>query len=97
MNPTFRYYRIPAFADAPRTDVLFAETVDAFGPLGAKSAAEAPFNPVTPALANAIRDATGVRMRSLPIAPDRLYAAIAAQSAEGSELFNRAAGTGATR
>jgi CO/xanthine dehydrogenase Mo-binding subunit/aerobic-type carbon monoxide dehydrogenase small subunit (CoxS/CutS family) len=84
VNRTFRNYRIPAFADAPRTQVLFAETVDAFGPLGAKSAAEAPFNPVTPALANAIRDATGVRMRSLPMAPDRLYAAIAVQSPEGS-------------
>src|SRR5262249_16413577 len=52
VNPTFRHYRIPAFADVPRSEVYFARTTDVFGPLGAKSMSEAPINPVAPALAN---------------------------------------------
>ncbi|MGD9894768.1 MAG: molybdopterin-dependent oxidoreductase [Dehalococcoidia bacterium] len=76
INPAFRNYHIPHFADSPRTDVLFAKTHDAFGPLGAKSAAEGAFDPVAPALANAIADATGIRFHSLPLAPDRIYRAI---------------------
>ncbi len=73
VNPAFRNYRIPAFADIPRTDIFFAETHDAIGPLGAKGMGECPINPVSPALANAIEDATGVRFRDLPFTPDRIY------------------------
>ncbi len=72
-NAAFRTYRIPTFADVPRTDVFFAGTEDRHGPFGAKSMSEAPFNPVTPALANALRDATGVRFTRLPLAPDRIF------------------------
>ena len=61
-NPTFRGYHIPAFADVPQTEVHFAGTVDRIGPLGAKSMSESPYNPIAAALANAIRDATGVRL-----------------------------------
>jgi CO/xanthine dehydrogenase Mo-binding subunit len=73
VNPAFRNYRIPAFADIPRTDIFFADTHDAIGPLGAKGMGECPINPVSPALANAIEDATGVRFRDLPFTPDRIY------------------------
>ena len=73
MNPTFRNYRIPAFADVPRTEVLFADTHYAVGPLGAKGMEECPINPVSPALANALADATGARFRDLPFTPDRIY------------------------
>ena len=73
VNPTLRNYRIPAFADTPRTEVFFADTRDAIGPLGAKGMGECPINPVAPALANAIADATGVRFRDLPFTPDRVY------------------------
>ena len=55
----FRSYHLPQFADVPRTEVLFAASNDPLGPLGAKPMSEAPFNPVAPALANAVRDATG--------------------------------------
>lgn len=68
-----RQYHIPTFADVPRSEVYFADTNDKMGPLGAKSMSESPFNPVAPALANAIRNATGVRFASLPIARDRIY------------------------
>ncbi len=73
VNPTFRHYRIPAYADIPHSEVYFAKTTDAFGPLGAKSMSEAPINPVAPALANALADATGIRFHELPLAPDRIY------------------------
>ncbi|MDQ3412730.1 MAG: molybdopterin-dependent oxidoreductase, partial [Chloroflexota bacterium] len=73
VNPSFRNYRIPAFADIPRSEVYFADTHDTLGPLGAKGMGECPINPVAPALANAIADATGVRFRELPLTPDRIY------------------------
>lgn len=68
-----RQYHIPTFADVPRSEVYFASTNDNVGPLGAKSMSESPFNPVAPALANAIRNATGVRFSELPIARDKIY------------------------
>ncbi|WP_159841489.1 molybdopterin-dependent oxidoreductase [Nocardia sp. CY41] len=73
---TLRHYHIPQFADVPRTEVYFAETADALGPLGAKSMSESPYNPVAPALANAIRDAVGVRLYRLPMTADRVWAAL---------------------
>lgn len=76
VTATFRNYHIPTFADMPRTDVFFAQTHDDDGPFGAKSMSEAPFNPVAAALANAVRDATGVRFHALPLAPDRIYASL---------------------
>lgn len=68
-----RQYHVPAFADVPRSEVYFADTSDKLGPLGAKSMSESPFNPVAPALANAIRNATGVRFSELPISRDKIY------------------------
>ncbi len=68
-----RNYHVPRFADVPDTEVLFADTFDPLGPLGAKSMSEAPYNPVAPALANAIRDALGIRPFELPMSRDRLW------------------------
>jgi putative selenate reductase molybdopterin-binding subunit len=68
-----REYHVPVLADVPPTEVLFAATFDPFGPYGAKPMSEAPFNPVAPALANAVRDATGVRLSTLPFRRDRVY------------------------
>jgi len=80
-NPAFRHYHIPSWADVPRTEVLFADTADAFGPLGAKSMSEAPFNPVGAALANALADATGLRFTAPPFTADRVWAALEAHGA----------------
>ncbi|MEP7762804.1 molybdopterin cofactor-binding domain-containing protein [Sanguibacter sp. 25GB23B1] len=74
---SFREYHVPQIADLPRTEVLFADTVDSIGPLGAKSMSEAPFNPVAAALANAVRDATGVRLTELPMSRERVWRALA--------------------
>jgi putative selenate reductase molybdopterin-binding subunit len=73
INPRFRDYHLPSFADVPRTEVLFADTSDELGPLGAKSMSESPYNPVAAALGNAIAAATGIRVTAVPFKPDRLF------------------------
>ncbi|MGJ5140667.1 molybdopterin-dependent oxidoreductase [Bradyrhizobium oligotrophicum] len=73
INPRFRDYHLPSYADVPRTEVLFADTHDTIGPLGAKSMSESPYNPVAAALGNAIRAATGIRFTAAPFKPDRLF------------------------
>ena len=79
-----RNYHIPRLVDLPDTEVYFADTYDALGPLGAKSMSESPYNPVAPALANAIRDAVGVRMHRLPMNAARVWQAINASGAGAS-------------
>ena len=73
INPKFRDYHLPSFADIPRTDVFFADTSDTLGPMGAKSMSESPYNPVAAALGNAIANATGIRFTATPFKPDRLW------------------------
>jgi putative selenate reductase molybdopterin-binding subunit len=80
MNPQLRNYRIPTYADAPHTDLFFADTNDTIGPLGAKSQGECAINPVAPAVSNAIANATGVRFAHLPFTPDRLFSRLIAKS-----------------
>jgi CO/xanthine dehydrogenase Mo-binding subunit len=72
-NASFRGYHVPTMADLPDTEVFFADTYDRIGPSGAKPMSESPFNPVAPALGNAIRDATGVRLHATPFAADRIF------------------------
>ncbi|CAN5335668.1 molybdopterin-dependent oxidoreductase [soil metagenome] len=74
-NKELRNYHIPQLADVPVTEVYFADTYDELGPMGAKSMSESPYNPVAPALANAIKDATGLRLRQLPMTPARVWRA----------------------
>jgi CO/xanthine dehydrogenase Mo-binding subunit len=76
VNPRFRDYHLPSFADVPRTEVYFADTYDTIGPMGAKSMSESPYNPVAAAMGNAIANATGIRFTSTPFKPDRLYPAL---------------------
>ncbi|MBX9645872.1 MAG: molybdopterin-dependent oxidoreductase [Xanthobacteraceae bacterium] len=76
VNPKFRDYHLPQFADIPRTEVFFADTSDSIGPMGAKSMSESPYNPVAAALGNAIADATGIRFTATPFKPDRLFPAL---------------------
>ena len=78
-EPSLRNYRIPAFADVPPSEVFFADTYDRIGPLGAKSQGECAINPVAPAIANAVANATGIRFAHLPLTPDRIFAALSSQ------------------
>ena len=78
LTTAFRNYHVPQMADIPNTEVYFADTHDDLGPLGAKSMSEAPYNPVAPALANAVRDALGQRPYELPMSRDRLWRLVSA-------------------
>lgn len=73
----FRTYRVPQMADIPDTEVYFADTSDDLGPFGAKSMSESPYNPVAPAIANAIRRAVGVRPYETPMSRDRVWRMLA--------------------
>ncbi|MCZ4549364.1 molybdopterin-dependent oxidoreductase [Gordonia rubripertincta] len=73
INPNLRNYRIPTYADVPRTEVILVESEDSVGPMRSKGMAECCINPVAGAMANALFDATGVRIRELPLTPDRIF------------------------
>src|SRR5260370_10531053 len=77
VNPALRNYRIPAFADIPRSELFFADTYDKIGPLGAKSQGECAINAVAPAIANAIKNATAVRFTRLPFPSARIFSQLA--------------------
>ncbi|MCJ7493492.1 MAG: xanthine dehydrogenase family protein molybdopterin-binding subunit, partial [Deltaproteobacteria bacterium] len=72
----FLYYRIPTSLDAPPMKTFLVKTVDP-GPFGAKGVAEPAMTPTAPAIANAIYDAIGVRIKDLPITPQKVLAALA--------------------
>ncbi|AOW93558.1 aldehyde oxidase [Rhodococcus sp. WMMA185] len=76
LNPQLRNYHVPQLVDVPDTEVYFADTYDELGPRGAKSMSESPYNPVAPALANAIADATGARLRRLPMTTAAVWQAL---------------------
>ncbi len=73
-NPSFTDYKLFSTTDLPELDVSFVETNDPAGPHGAKGIGESPLIPVAPAIANAIYNATGVRMTELPLTPERVLA-----------------------
>ncbi len=67
---------VPAPADAPEIVSVILERAHPLGPFGAKGLAEMPTIPTAPAILNAIRDAAGVRITTLPATPARLRAAL---------------------
>jgi putative selenate reductase molybdopterin-binding subunit len=71
-NPALRRYRIPGWSDRIPMQVHFHEQPDPLGPLGAKAIGELASNVVAPAVANAVRAATGVSFRELPLTPWRV-------------------------
>ena len=68
----FRGYGMPRATDHPPMDTIIVETHEPTGPFGAKSIGELPTNGVPPALSNAIRDAVGARVTSLPITAEKV-------------------------
>ena len=84
LNPSFRDYKIPTAVemDFP-IELVFVETNDPEGPYGAKGVGEPGLVPTAPAIANAIYDAVGVRITTLPITPEKVLAALAAARQAG--------------
>ena len=78
LNPSFTDYRIASSLDMPRLTVHLVPTHEPSGPFGAKSIAEIPLDGPAPAIANAVRDALGVRVDVIPMTPERVWQAIAA-------------------
>ncbi|MFB2879023.1 molybdopterin-dependent oxidoreductase [Floridanema aerugineum] len=76
INPNLRSYRLPLAKDVPPIEVYFIEKSDPYGPFGAKGVGEVVINCVAPAIVNAVANATGIRLKQLPITPERLWQAI---------------------
>jgi xanthine dehydrogenase molybdenum-binding subunit len=76
MNPNFRDYKILTAKDVCPIEAPVLETYDEAGPFGAKGIGEPGCVPTAPAIANAIYDAVGVRIKDLPITPEKVLAAI---------------------
>jgi len=77
-------YLIPTIGDIPPIETIIIEEPDAHGPYGAKGLGEHVLIPTAPALLNAIKDATGVRITQVPATPSRLRAAIRMKDEEQS-------------
>jgi xanthine dehydrogenase molybdenum-binding subunit len=76
MNPNFRDYKILTAKDIVPLEAPVLETFDKDGPYGAKGIGEPGCVPTAPAIANAVYDAVGVRIKDLPITPEKVLAAI---------------------
>jgi 4-hydroxybenzoyl-CoA reductase subunit alpha len=76
LAPNFLDYRIPTIAESPPIDVTLVESIDPLGPFGAKEASEGGLHGFPPALANAVADALGLRIDTLPLTPDRVFDAL---------------------
>jgi putative selenate reductase molybdopterin-binding subunit len=75
-NPGFVDYKVLSTLDMPQMTTLLVEDTEYTGPFGAKSAGEVPTNGMAPAVANAVFDALGVRIRHLPITPEKILQAL---------------------
>lgn len=75
-NPIFLDYRVPVASDLPMIDTVIVEVPNPGHPYGVRGVGETGITPPLPAVANAVRDAIGVRMTQLPLTPPRVLAAI---------------------
>jgi putative selenate reductase molybdopterin-binding subunit len=73
INDVFGPYHVYRADEMPWLKTILVQTMEPSGPFGAKAIAEIPKDGVAPALANAVFDATGVRVRQIPLTPQRVY------------------------
>jgi len=76
INPNFSDYRIPSMRDMPPLQHAFAESYEPTGPFGAKGLGELNMDPTAAVINNAIFDAVGVRIKTLPITPEKILRAL---------------------
>lgn len=76
LNGNLLDYKIPGPLEMPPVDVFIVESNDPEGPFGAKECGEGALAPILPAVINAIYDAVGIRLRTLPVTPDVVLEAI---------------------
>lgn len=76
INPNFSDYRIPSMRDMPPLVHAFASSYEPTGPFGAKGLGELGMDPTAAVISNAIFDAVGVRIKTLPITPEKVLSAL---------------------
>lgn len=76
MNPSFSEYRMLTAVDLPRLETHIVDGYDPSGPFGAKGVGNAPLIPTAPAIANAIYNVLGIRIKELPLTPDKVLKAL---------------------
>ena len=81
-NPAFSSYLIPTALDVPKIEAYFIEEAEDSGPFGAKGLGEPAMLPTVAAVINAIDDAVGVRITSLPATPEKILQALAEKKEE---------------
>ena len=79
LGPNMLDYRVPSIVESPDIEVKLVESIDPNGPFGAKEASEGALAAIIPAVANAVADAIGVRLKDSPVTPDRVINAIVRQ------------------
>ena len=77
---SFGDYKVPTSQDIPPLDTVIVEAEEGVGPYQVKGIGEASIGTVAPAIANAIEDAVGVRVRELPITSEKVYRALHSRS-----------------
>jgi xanthine dehydrogenase molybdenum-binding subunit len=75
INPNYRDAKVPTHLETPEVEVIFIEHPDPYGPFGGKVVGEPPITPAVATIANAIFNATGRRIKELPITPDKILQA----------------------
>lgn len=75
-NPRFGPYWIYRADDVPQLSTIFVETYEESGPFGAKAVAEIPLDGAAPAIANAVYDAVGIRIKDAPLYPEKIWKAL---------------------
>ena len=87
LNPSFLGYKMPTAKQMPQISIHHVIIEDPEGPFGAKETGEGSLDPTTPAIANAIYNATGVRINDLPITPERILRELKRkEKADGKEI-----------
>lgn len=87
LNPDLQNYLLPTAADVPGSiEALIVEDPEETGPFGAKGVGEPPLVPTSPAIANAISNALGVRFTELPITPEKIVKALNPEYKQGDFL-----------
>ena len=80
LNDTLADYKLATIQELPEIVTILVESVQKEGPFGAKGIGEPAAAPTAPAIANAIYNAIGVRIKELPITPDKILAALRAKT-----------------
>ncbi len=76
LNASLLDYKIATSLDLPDIKGFIVETIEPSGPFGVKSVGEVSMDPIAPAIANAVFNATGVRVRDLPLTPEKVLKAL---------------------